>query len=441
MDATATKSFLKFLNSTGSPYHSVAYWKPILLEAGYVELKEGTKWAIKSRSKYFVTRNDSAIMAFTTGIATDAESTSFVISSSHADSPCLKLRPVCNTKSESCIQLGVECYGGGLWHTWFDRGLGIAGKVVCKTEDKTVKEHLVRIADPICMMPNLAIHLQNAEERAAFKVNKEKHLRPILCTDKDADAFVGENREGNPRIPDVLKSRIALEIGADPSSIVDADLCLFDSTESRLCGLYKQWVESPRLDNLATMWASMEALLEFPNETTTIAVSVAFDHEEIGSLAYDGADSSMLESWLQRVVVGLGMDLTDFPAIMSKSMLLAIDMAHAVHPNYAERHQPEAKPVINGGIVIKENTNMRYTTNATTSAITRAIADRVNVPNDSPCGSTIGPSCSAVLGIQSVDIGIPQWAMHSIRETCGILDVMRLRMLISGFFEHFLNVV
>ncbi|CBZ50211.1 hypothetical protein NCLIV_006860 [Neospora caninum Liverpool] len=468
-------NFLSFVNETGSPYHSVLAVQRRLLASGFSQLDEREKWDLRLGGKYFVTRNQSCIAAFVIGEKFKATSGGFTIVAAHTDSPCLRLRPNSNVKKEGIQQVGVECYGGGLWHTWFDRGLGVAGKVVVKAKDgSALTEKLIRIDRPILVLPNLAIHLQSAEEISAFKINKEIHLQPVLCTEvyrqllaaNEKDATGDEkrtdeanseaevknacpllNKRKDERAAPPLLTLIAKELEVEIQDIVEWDLCLMDATPGRFCGVHEEFVESPRLDNLGSTWAAFSALLEcgspHPEE---ISMAVGFDHEEIGSESYTGAGSSVLMVWMERIAQALSVGDT-YPQILSRSFLVSSDMAHGVHPNYADRHQGQNKPLMQQGVVIKENANQRYATNAASMALTRAVAERGQVPmqlftvkNDSRCGSTVGPILSARLGVRTIDIGIPQWAMHSCRETCGILDLFALQLLLKEFFASFRSI-
>ncbi|CEL97258.1 unnamed protein product [Vitrella brassicaformis CCMP3155] len=467
VDNAPAHEFLKYVNTTGSPYHSVSSLKALLLAKGFRELDERSGWDVAPGGNYFVIRNHSAIAAFHIGSEFVTGHGGIDIIAGHTDSPCLRLRPNTTVEKEGYLQIGVECYGGGLWHTWFDRGLGLAGKVMVRRKapqstQERLEIHFVRIDRSVCILPNLAIHLRTAEERDAFKVHRENHLMPILCSkvreqlvepppdknDKKNNDKTGKN--GRHHAP--LLSLLAGELGCQPEEIVDLDLCLMDATPSRLCGVYDEFLESPRLDNLVSSWAAIKALMDLcegchshadPACHQDIWVAVAFDHEEIGSTTWAGADSAAMETWIVRILRGLKME-DRLAEVIARSFLMSADMAHGVHPNYADKHQPQHKPLLQKGVVLKENINQRYTTHALTSAIFREICRCGNVPmqdfvvkNDSPCGSTVGPMLSAKLGIRAIDVGIPQWAMHSCRETCGADDITHYLNLFKAFFGYF----
>lgn len=446
--------FIHFVNKTGSPYHAVLALKDVLKANGFMELTERHEWTMKEGGKYFVTRNDSCIAAFVVGKNfLKGPTGGFCITATHSDSPCLRLRPRAFAEKEGYHMAGVECYGGGIWHTWFDRGLGMAGKVVVRYGNKVV-ERLLRISRPLFYVPNLAIHLQTAEEISAFKINKETHLQPILCS-AVAEQMRGaeEQSEGdNDKLPPALQRMIKSNLGMSNAILLDWDLCLMDSTSSRLCGIHEEFIESPRLDNMGSTFAAFEALLrvselqdsgETPAGESDILMAIAFDHEEVGSQSLAGANSSLLQTWMKRCVNALECK-ESFCRILANSFLVSSDMAHAVHPNYPEKHQSQHKPAMHKGVVIKENANQNYASNAQSMALARVIANDAGIPvqdfvvrNDSRCGGTVGAMLSAHLGVRTVDIGIPQWAMHSCREICGTIDLMYIQKFIEAFYCKF----
>ena len=440
--STVSKSlssqFIEFVTQTGSPYHSVAACKKILTAKGFKQLYERSEsWSIQRGGKYFITRNHSEIFAFAVGEKFSPTQGGLIMVGAHTDSPCLRLRPKTNQKSEGLLKLGVATYGGGLWYTWFDRPLGMAGKVVVKGNE----ERLVHIPRPVCIIPSLAIHLQSADERKAFEPNSENHLMPIMCS---AGPDSGEGKHARE-----LLDLLASEAGCDPSDITDVDICLMDAQPPSFAGLKEEFISSPRLDNLVSTWACTSALAETDiADSTDILIAASFDHEEVGSLSATGADSSTTAFWIDRILEGLDTSSASMKgSLMARSILISADCAHATHPNYPAKHQAEHKVAVNGGIVFKANCNQRYTTTCTTTALARAVCDKAGVKyqdfvirNDSPCGSTVGPILSALLGVRSIDVGAPQWAMHSCRESCGAGDVEALQKFCKGAFTHFRSI-
>lgn len=460
-------AFVDFIGGTGSPAHTVSQAKARLLTAGFTELREGTPWRLERGGRYFVTHQGTSIGAFAVGGAFDADAGGVMIAAAHTDSPCLKLRPCSKVPAKAgTVQLGVDTYGGGLWHTWFDRPLGLAGKVIVGTEDGGLEERLVRIDRPLCLIPNLAIHMTTAEERKAFGVNTETHLKPVLCspsggappapapaTASAPEAAATEEakaggeepakRPGGAHHPEPLLAAVADAAGVAAAQILDVDLCLMDAAPPCMMGDY---VSSPRIDNVLSTWAAVDGLAAFAEsaslgEAVDLACAASFDHEEVGSVSATGADSAVLGRWLDQALAALG---CQWQQVAGRSFLLSCDCAHGLHPNYMDKHQAEHQPLLGSGIVIKTNVNQRYATTPMLAQMVRELGRRAGVPlqefvvrNDCPCGSTIGPLLSSQLGVRTVDVGAPQWAMHSCRETAHSADVEALQRLCAGFYEHF----
>jgi aspartyl aminopeptidase len=378
----------------------------------------------------------------------------------HTDSPNLKIKPRSKKKGGGCKLLAVECYGGGLWHTWFDRDLGVSGRVFLRTPSSattgttgTIQQRLVKLEDPIARISTLCIHLQSSEERQGFAVNKENHTAPIIATEsiasaanesakealvEGAEAQVNNNnsswQDGHEPL---LLQAIATKLGVAVEEIVDFELNLFDTQPAALGGITKEFLYSARLDNLATVFCAVESLAEYnPEDSEDVSLVVAFDHEEVGSSSAQGAGSPVMKEAVERIAAALngnnngGTISPDlYAACLRKSFILSIDQAHAIHPNYASKHEANHAPTLNGGVVIKTNSNQRYATNGISGFVVRELGRLANIPiqefvvrNDCPCGSTIGPIVSAQTGIRTVDAGMPQLSMHSCREVMGIVD-------------------
>jgi len=341
-------------------------------------------------------------------------------------------------------QVGVECYGGGLWHTWFDRDLSLAGCCVVEDGQGGFLRRLVRIQRPLLRVPSLCIHLQSQEERKAFAPNKETHLQPILGL-----VSAGLNKESSldsRHSPELLRL-LGEELGCQPEQIRDLELTLCDTQPGAVWGLSNEFVSCPRLDNQVHCYTGLAALLDHSADLTTdsgVSMLVCFDHEEIGSDSAQGAGSPVMSEAISRV---LGcFDQTDemLKVTLRKSFLVSADVAHAIHPNYPEKHEKNHQPVLNNGTVIKTNQNQRYATNAETGFLLRELARRADAPvqefvvrNDCPCGSTIGPIISSKVGIRTVDLGIPSLSMHSIRETMGCQDLASNARLFTTFYGQF----
>jgi aspartyl aminopeptidase len=409
------------LNQTGSPFHSVSAIKAILTASGFEQISLGDcdfKVTLKRGKKYFFTHDHSEIMAFAVGEKFNEKGKGgIVMIGAHTDSPCLKIRRNFKQQKSGMEMIGVTTYGGGIWHTWTDRPLGFGGKVVVSTAEGGLEERLVKFDSPMCFIPNLAIHLQTADERKnAADLNTENQLVPVFSTKESFLAL------------------LAAELKTTESQIVDFDLCLFDANPASLVG--SEFVSSGRIDNQLSCFAAFEALSDFSKclaGSEDICIAAAFNHEEVGSNSVTGADSNLPAMWIKRILSSFDADETKQQQILSRSVLVSADCAHGIHPNFPQKHQDQHKVALGKGIVIKMNENQRYSTSCVTASITRELLSKANIPvqdfivrNDSPCGSTIGPMLSSILGVKAIDIGAPQWAMHSCRESCHTSDIDHL---------------
>lgn len=425
-----TMEFVDFVNNSPTPYHAVRSSVEILEKAGYSKIKESEVWDLKAGGKYYVTRNSSSIIAFNLPQNWKQGNPAAIVGA-HTDSPTMRLKPNSKVATNGYVQLGVEMYGGGLWPTWFDRDLSVAGRVYY-SDGEALKSALVSINKPILRIPTIAIHLHR-EQGTKLEFNKETRLKPIL----ELQGTPSTEKENHPS---GLMSVIASDLGIKPEAIKDFELVLFDTQKAVIGGLNDEFVFSPRLDNLNSCFCSLKGLVAAENQGDDAAARVIslFDHEEIGSVSAQGAASNFLETILARI----NGDLT--PQSIARSLLVSADMAHAVHPNYPEKHESNHCPRINGGPVVKVNANQRYATNSYGSVALGQVAEWADVPlqkfvvrNDSACGSTIGPMLSSQLGMTTVDIGNPQLSMHSIRETGGVKDIEYSIKLYQGLFETY----
>mmetsp|Transcript_11349 Transcript_11349/g.12869 ORF Transcript_11349/g.12869 Transcript_11349/m.12869 type:complete len:480 (+) Transcript_11349:213-1652(+) len=455
------QGFTKFVDASPTPFHVCSNAAAKLEAAGFKRLSESVSWkatkALNPGGKYYYTRNSSCLIAFCVGGKFEAGN-AFKVVGAHTDSPVLMVKPNSNRTSHGYIQVGAECYGGGLWHTWLDRDLGIAGRVLVKKGETKFEQHLVHVDKPILRVPSLCIHLQTAEERAALKLNKEDHLTPILgliTKELNAKTETGVEDKGlDPRHAPALLKVLGEKIGCKPEEIIDVELSLCDTQKGAIGGVADELIFTPRVDNQVHCYTSLEALISYSNSgkldsDPDVSVIALFDHEEVGSDSNEGAGSPIMRDAVVRISSCFAMleDNELFKVGLSKSLLLSADAAHAIHPNYASKHEQNHQPKIGEGTVIKTNQNQRYATNCITGFVVRELCRRHSLPvqefvvrNDCPCGSTIGPIIAHNVGMRTVDIGIPQLSMHSIRETCGVNDVYTNYKLLEAFFDEGLKV-
>ncbi|CAB3401407.1 unnamed protein product [Caenorhabditis bovis] len=448
----AAQEFVSYLNKAVTPFHAVQEVKKRLVNAGFQELPESGSWNIQPKNKYFVTKNRSAILAFAVG-GGYKPGNGFSIVVGHTDSPCLRVKPISKQKGEKFLQVGVTTYGGGIWRTWFDRDLSVAGLVVVRS-DKGLTHKLIDVKKPILFVPNLAIHLET--DRATFKPNLEVEIRPILETfvaaeinackkECNSDEPTDPRSVVNCHHPQFLEI-IAKEAGCKPEEIVDLDLYLYDVNPAAIVGAKEEFIAGARLDNQVGTYTAVTGLLESLADDSwltdaQVRIAACYDNEEVGSASAQGAGSSFTEYVMRRLAAGGSS--TAFEEAIGKSLLVSADQAHAAHPNYPAKHEENHRPAFHGGIVVKVNVNQRYATTSTTHSVLKQVALEAQVPlqinvvrNDSPCGSTVGPILSTRLGLQTVDVGGAQLAMHSIREFADTSGIYHATKLYAKFFQR-----
>jgi len=411
---SSAQGLIDFIAASPSPQHCVHEVEKRLLAAGFTQLDTASEpQELEAGSGGYFTLSGT-VVAWRMGSKSPSES-GFQMVGAHTDSPNLRLKPNAEFTREGFVQWGVEVYGGVLLSTWLDRDLGLSGTVALRN-GKGVRSELVRIERSIARVPNLAIHLNRTVNTDGLKLNKQKHLAPVVGIAKDGP---------------LLLPLLCEELGCKDEDILGWELGLHDTVPPCLGGVNNEFIFSPRLDNQASCYTALEGLLSLKDTPESTALIVLFDHEECGSKSERGASSAMLRNLLSR----LERDHENrapggLERALAKSIMISADMAHGVHPNYSSKHEPEHKPVLNGGPVIKTNANMRYATNAETMATFRAACQDENVPvqdfvtrTDLGCGSTIGPLSASELGVPTVDVGCAMLSMHSIREQTGSEDV------------------
>lgn len=417
------QQLLSFLDRSPTPFHATANMVDACVAAGFEVLQERDSWSLKPGGRYVVTRNQSSVIAFTLPEEDNAVKTGFRMSGAHTDSPCLKVKTNPDMKGQGYLRLGVEVYGGALLSTWFDRDLSIAGRVSYRSDQGAVKHALVNFERPVGTVPNLAIHL-NREVNNGVAINAQTHL-PIVLMQQEDDAS-GFN--------DLLTAQLKAQGVTDVAEILEHECLAYDTQPAALIGYNEDFIASARLDNLLSCFIGLKALLDSPNEVPSLLV--CNDHEEVGSLSASGAQGPFLQAVLKRIA---GTE-ESYQQMMAASMMVSCDNAHGIHPNYASYHDNNHAPLLNAGPVIKLNANQRYASNSESSAWFKLACQQSGVEvqsfimrSDLACGSTIGPITSAELGVRTIDVGVPQFAMHSVRELAGSRDAYKLYAVLKSF--------
>ncbi len=421
------QGLMDFLEFSPTPFHAVEMMIGRLECMGYQRLFESEAWSLAKGQGYYVTRNDSSIIAFKLGQQDIADSGIRMIGA-HTDSPCLKVKPQPEIIKNGYFQLGVEVYGGALLSPWFDRDLSLAGRVNYLDEDGEIEQALVNFENPVAVIPSLAIHL-DPEVNKQRSINAQTDLPPVLL------------KLPNEEKPDFRKMLLQLMKSqcddCEAVEILDYELSFYDVQPPSFVGLHQDFIASARLDNLLSCYTGLMGLFEVSDDVTGLLV--CNDHEEVGSASASGAQGPFLKSVLERIV-GTGEDLS---RVIDRSMFVSADNAHGVHPNFADKHDDNHGPEINQGPVIKTNANQRYASNSATSAMFRNLCKKADVPvqsfvvrSDLGCGSTIGPITASELGVKTLDVGVPTFAMHSIRELAGRWDAFYLYRVLKEYFAE-----
>lgn len=418
--------FIDFLNTSPTPWHAIKSIVEMLQSSGYNQLFEEETWLLKPNSKYFCIRNGSSLCAF---ITPNHFPKSIRILGSHTDSPGLKLKPNAEFKKENLLMLGLEVYGSPLITSWFNRDLGIAGRITYVDLQGNIKSADIKIENAPVVIPQLAIHLDRSVNENGLMINKQNQLAAIAkIIDPDLTS-------------DYWKDLIT-PIYPDFVSLLSHDLFLFPLEKANFLGKDQQMIASYRIDNLSGVFASISSLISTKTNSNDLKIAVLWDNEEIGSETAQGAGSPFLLHLLERVCLSYSPSREDFLSLLRRSLCLSVDLAHATHPNYSDKHEPNHLIKMGGGIVLKYNAQQRYATDASSASSVVTLCQKEKIPfqhfvtrGDIPCGTTIGPIHSVITGISTVDIGIPQLSMHSAREILSCKDFHYLCQLLSAFLK------
>ncbi|OUU74197.1 MAG: M18 family aminopeptidase [Methylococcaceae bacterium TMED69] len=420
--------FLLFLRNSPTPFHATQNLKSMLESAGFEQILEKDEWSLKNNGKYFVIRGDSSLIAIELNRAV-SENTGFLAVGAHTDSPCLKLKPNATKERFGYLQLNTEVYGGVLLNPWFDRDLSIAGKIVYKTKTGQIKTMLIDCKKPLAVLSSLAIHLDR-EANKKRSIDKQKMLSPILAPRSEGSNF-------QDLLISEIKKKEKIKTGL---SLLTTDLFMYDTQAPAVTGMNDDFVSSARLDNLVSCFYACRALID--SKPSQNKLLICNDHEEVGSQSYIGAKGNFFKDVLGRVCKTPEL----YSRAIASSMLVSADNAHGLHPNFPERHDENHRPIINSGVVIKINNNQAYASNADTCSIIQNLAEKRKIPiqyfisnNEMACGSTIGPITATALGVKTVDLGLPTFAMHSIRELCGVKDIYSFYKLLLELYQEDLD--
>ena len=430
MEKKLALELVYFLYDSPSACHGVKATQKILNENGFIEIKETDKWDLQAKGKYYFIKNDSALIAFEVGTG-DIEETGLRLIGAHTDVPGFRIKPNPQMISEGkYVKLNTEVYGGPILHTWFDRPLSIAGKVSLKGASPLKPEtRLVNINKPLLIIPSLAIHM-NREVNEGFKINRQVDTLPLL-------GLINDKLEKE----DYLMNILAEELQVNKEDILNFELGLYEYEKGMLIGMNEELISSGRFDDLWMVYAGIKALVD-SKENVATKVMICIDNEEIGSLTAEGANSTLLNNILERIALGLGKDREGYYRALANSIMISADLAHAVHPNLGDKHDPTNRPVLEGGPVLKIAASGSYSTDSFNGAVFAGICEAAGVPfqkfvnrSDVRGGTTIGPVTAANLTIPVIDMGAPVLGMHSIRELASVKDNYYTVKAFTEFFS------
>ena len=430
MEKNLALELIDFLYDSPSACHGVKATQKILDKNGFVEIKETDKWNLQAKGKYYVIKNDSALIAFEVGTG-DIEEKGFRLIGAHTDVPGFRIKPNPQMISEGkYVKLNTEVYGGPILHTWYDRPLSIAGKVSLKGSSPLKPEtRLVNINKPLLIIPSLAIHM-NREVNEGYKINRQVDTLPLL-------GLINDKLEKE----DYLMNIISEELQVNKEDILNFELGLYEYEKGSLIGMNEELISSGRFDDLWMVFSGIKALVD-SRENEATKVMICIDNEEIGSLTAEGANSTLLNNILERIALGLGKDREGYYRTLANSIMISADLAHAVHPNLGDKHDPTNRPVLEGGPVLKIAASGSYSTDSFNGAVFAGVCEAAGVPfqkfvnrSDVRGGTTIGPVTSANLTIPVIDMGAPVLGMHSIRELASVKDNYYTVKAFTEFFS------
>jgi len=425
--ANINNAMLSYIQDSPTPFHAVKGLQDKLHAKGFERLCEGATWNLQANGRYYVTRNDSAIIAFKVGNQNSLKN-GVAIAGAHTDSPCLKVKPNPEIIEKNYLQLAVEVYGGALLSPWFDRDLSLAGRVDYRTNHGELSSALINFEKPIAFIPSLAIHLDRTANEGR-KINPQTEMAPIVL-----QLINGEKRT----LDDLIHHQLIAQKHLDVQKVLSHELLFYDVQPPSVIGFDQQFIAGARLDNLISCYVICKALCDSKDGETSLIV--CNDHEEVGSASIVGAQGPFLRSVLERLTGSSSPE--EFSRFMHKSLMLSVDNAHGVHPNFVNKHDKNHGPILNKGPVVKLNANQRYATSGFSHAVFSSLCERVGVPyqsfvmrSDMGCGSTIGPITSAEVGVKTVDVGVATFGMHSVRELAGSSDIYLMAKVITEFFS------
>ena len=418
------EKLLQLTEEGTSPFHVAASVERQLQESGFKKVQLGKNWKLEKGGRYYMAHHGTSLVAFTIG-KNYRTGDAFRIAAAHTDFPGLRIKPTPDVKKAGYRQLNVEVYGGAILNTWLDRPLSASGRVALRSDDVFHPQmRLVDFKKPFLTIPNLAIHM-NREVNKGVELNRQKDMLPVFGMEASEEFL----------------TRLAEQLQVKKEDILEYELGLYNTDTGDYLGLSEEFISSPRLDNLTSVQAITTALLESGRDRG-INVAAYFDHEEIGSRTKQGAGSTLLSAVLERILLSLDGNRDQFLEAYGDSMLLSVDVAHAIHPNYTEKHDPTNRDVLGKGVCIKEACSQSYATDSEAVAIVQQICESEEIPcqkfvnrSDSAGGSTLGSIASSILPIRTVDIGVPLLAMHSSRELMGTSDQESLVRLVQAFYS------